>query len=284
MDSLRHLLRLFFGKGVFSASQTFRRNPRSTDALPTTDIRHFIFSHIAFNWSELNSIFYPFQWLYVYIPGFQSKNTAEIECWLDDSHRVVAKANSQPPGGRQRRWCVKLCSIMLNHVLIFPPAIFKAPTFPKQLVVNATSMRDVLIAMFNCARVTWKKCIRGNPSRSPMARSLISPIQSQRRTSRDVASKNVPSFNNAWLWVVRLNSGFGHTIKTRHRFVPDREEGRRGTGSRTILLDKIKCKMILNKDITKVKTHRKDQFVLRCQYVSVQNQYECFIWVSDLTV
>lgn len=281
MDSLRHLLRLFFGRGVFSAYQAFRRNPRSTDALPTTDIRHFTFSHIAFNWSEFNSIFYSFQWLYVYIPGFQSKNTAEMECWLDDSHGVATKANSQPPHPSKSLWIemnemIKLCSIMLNHVLIFPPAIFEAPTFPKQLVVNATSMRDVLIAMFNC--------IRGNPSRSPMARSLISPIQSQRWTSRDVASKNVSSFNNAWLWVVRLNSGFGHTIKTRHRFVPDREEGRRGTGSRTILLDKIKCKMILNKDVTKVKTHKKDQFVRRCQYVPVQNQYECFIWVSDLTV
>ena len=147
MDSLRHLLRLFFGKGVFSAYQTFRRNPRSTDALPTTDIRHFIISHVAFNWSEFNSIFYPFQWLYVYIPGFQSKNTAEIECWLDDSHRVVAKANSQPPhpskslnwnewnesvSGREATSVT--CKIVLNHVescVDLPPCNFQSSNFPK---------------------------------------------------------------------------------------------------------------------------------------------------------
>ena len=62
-----------------------------------------------------------------------------------------------------------------------------------------------------------------------------------------------------------------------HRFAPDREGGRRGTG--ILLRDEIICKMILNKDITKrLKKHiEKDQFVLRCQYVSVQNRYSCSI-------
>lgn len=133
-------------------------------------------------------------------------------------HRVATKANSQPPpGGRQTS---VMCKIVLNHVescVDFPPCIFQRSNFPKTTRGKYHKYERCSHCYVQLRKGYVKKtCIRGNPSRSPMARSLISPIQSQRWTSRKAWNwkwNYTPWWNNMARWFCTKTSQRSKHIK-----------------------------------------------------------------------